>query len=213
MIVRLRQAVAGGARPRRIGLVRLPFIPKRRPPSGWCAGSGYGSRFTFLPGAKMIVRLRQAVAGGARPRRIGLVRLPFIPKRRPPSGWCAGSGYGSRFTFLPGAKMIVRLRQAVAGGARPRRIGLVRLPFIPKRRPPSGWSSFWSRIRESNPPSRLGKPLYYRYTNPADRVYYSRGEEKIQPFFVDGGHLSQPAMDNFLIFPWIKFIIVSGSQE
>ena len=25
----------------------------------------------------------------------------------------------------------------------------------------------WSRIRESNPPSRLGKPLYYRYTNPA----------------------------------------------
>ena len=27
--------------------------------------------------------------------------------------------------------------------------------------------SFLSRIRESNPPSRLGKPLYYRYTNPA----------------------------------------------
>ena len=26
---------------------------------------------------------------------------------------------------------------------------------------------FWSRVRESNPPSRLGKPLYYRYTNPA----------------------------------------------
>ena len=25
----------------------------------------------------------------------------------------------------------------------------------------------WSRVRESNPPSRLGKPLYYRYTNPA----------------------------------------------
>ena len=27
--------------------------------------------------------------------------------------------------------------------------------------------SFWSRIRESNPPPRLGKPLYYRCTNPA----------------------------------------------
>ena len=27
---------------------------------------------------------------------------------------------------------------------------------------------FWSRVRESNPPSRLGKPLYYRYTNPAN---------------------------------------------
>ena len=29
---------------------------------------------------------------------------------------------------------------------------------------------FWSRVRESNPPSRLGKPLYYRYTNPAWNV-------------------------------------------
>ncbi len=27
--------------------------------------------------------------------------------------------------------------------------------------------SFWSRVRESNPPPRLGKPLYYRCTNPA----------------------------------------------
>ena len=27
--------------------------------------------------------------------------------------------------------------------------------------------SFWSRIRESNPPPRLGKPMYYRCTNPA----------------------------------------------
>ena len=32
---------------------------------------------------------------------------------------------------------------------------------------PMGCLLFWSRIRESNPPSRLGKPLYYRYTNPA----------------------------------------------
>ena len=48
--------------------------------------------------------------------------------------------------------------------------------------------SFWSRIRESNPPSRLGKPLYYRYTNPAcsiDWGHYSRGKRKIQPIFVD----------------------------
>ena len=51
-----------------------------------------------------------------------------------------------------------------------------------------GGLSFWSRIRESNPPSRLGKPLYYRYTNPAcsiDRGHYSRGKRKIQPIFVD----------------------------
>ena len=31
--------------------------------------------------------------------------------------------------------------------------------------------SFWSRIRESNPPPRLGKPMYYRCTNPAYEVF------------------------------------------
>ena len=31
-------------------------------------------------------------------------------------------------------------------------------------------SLFWSRVRESNPPPRLGKPLYYRCTNPAVQV-------------------------------------------
>ena len=42
-------------------------------------------------------------------------------------------------------------------------------PLLRKKIPPSRWDSgiLWSRIRESNPPSRLGKPLYYRYTNPA----------------------------------------------
>ena len=39
---------------------------------------------------------------------------------------------------------------------------------------------FWSRVRESNPPSRLGKPLYYRYTNPARWGYYSRPDWKYQ---------------------------------
>ena len=43
----------------------------------------------------------------------------------------------------------------------------------------------WSRVRESNPPSRLGKPLYYRYTNPAFEKHYSRRFWKFQPFFVD----------------------------
>ena len=41
------------------------------------------------------------------------------------------------------------------------------LLFSKKKDHPLGGLSFWSRIRESNPPSRLGKPLYYRYTNPA----------------------------------------------
>ncbi len=39
--------------------------------------------------------------------------------------------------------------------------------LLPKKRHPVGCLFFWSRVRESNPPSRLGKPLYYRYTNPA----------------------------------------------
>ena len=36
----------------------------------------------------------------------------------------------------------------------------------------------WSRIRESNPPSRLGKPLYYRYTNPASVGIIAKGQWK-----------------------------------
>ena len=48
------------------------------------------------------------------------------------------------------------------------RIWIGSIPFpLQKERPPEGGHSFWSRVRESNPPSRLGKPLYYRYTNPA----------------------------------------------
>ena len=67
----------------------------------------------------------------------------------------------------------------------------VRLPTPPRQKKNTtrlGGVSIWSRIRESNPPSRLGKPLYYRYTNPAcsiDRGHYSRPKWKFQPFFVD----------------------------
>ena len=31
----------------------------------------------------------------------------------------------------------------------------------------------WSRVRESNPPQRLGKPLYYRCTNPAYLIFHA----------------------------------------
>ena len=42
---------------------------------------------------------------------------------------------------------------------------------------------WWSRVRESNPPSRLGKPLYYRYTNPAQCVgIIAEGKAKSNPF-------------------------------
>ena len=33
------------------------------------------------------------------------------------------------------------------------------------------FSRDWSRIRESNPPPRLGKPMYYRCTNPAYELF------------------------------------------
>ena len=57
-----------------------------------------------------------------------------------------------------------------------------------------GGPSFWSRIRESNPPSRLGKPLYYRYTNPALR------EAIIAKRFVNCNHfLSVPEGTRYII--------------
>ena len=41
----------------------------------------------------------------------------------------------------------------------------------------------WSRIRESNPPPRLGKPLYYRCTNPA----WMRNSCAVPVFYHSGG--------------------------
>ena len=49
------------------------------------------------------------------------------------------------------------------------------------KRPPKAVFYFWSRVRESNPPPRLGKPMYYRCTNPAQRSYYSREFRPLQP--------------------------------
>ena len=42
--------------------------------------------------------------------------------------------------------------------------------------------SFWSRIRESNPPPRLGKPMYYRCTNPAYELF-ARALRKLRESF------------------------------
>ena len=45
----------------------------------------------------------------------------------------------------------------------------------------------WSWIGESNPPSRLGKPLYYRYTNPALREdIIPEGNGKFNPILSRG---------------------------
>ena len=59
---------------------------------------------------------------------------------------------------------------------------------------------FWSRVRESNPPPRLGKPMYYRCTNPAYELFdralrdireYSGGKAASVPLRM---HVSQGAV-------------------
>ena len=64
---------------------------------------------------------------------------------------------------------------------------IVRFPYRPKKDTPGGGVLFWSRVRESNPPSRLGKPLYYRYTNPAWRHYINCHLKKQAHFDRYGG--------------------------
>ena len=53
-----------------------------------------------------------------------------------------------------------------------------------KRRHPASLI-FWSRVRESNPPPRLGKPMYYRCTNPAHLLPadYIKLPAVLQPLF------------------------------
>lgn len=56
---------------------------------------------------------------------------------------------------------------------------------LQKERHPYGCLSFWSRVRESNPPPRLGKPMYYRCTNPAHLLPadYIKLPAVLQPLF------------------------------
>ena len=62
----------------------------------------------------------------------------------------------------------VALRQAVARGARPRRIYIVRIPIpaIKNADTRMGICIFWQRMRDSNPRKRSQSPVCYRYTNP-----------------------------------------------
>ena len=62
---------------------------------------------------------------------------------------------------------------------------------------------FWSRVRESNPPPRLGKPMYYRCTNPARYSYYiSRGGKKQSRF-------CRPAEELFFSFRALSCFLLS----
>lgn len=75
-----------------------------------------------------------------------------------------------------GTQLGIKDAQYLETGAYITPAGISQIPqgiyFTEKKPPLSGRQKrflFWSRVRESNPPSRLGKPLYYRYTNPAER--------------------------------------------
>ena len=61
---------------------------------------------------------------------------------------------------------------------RKERISLKKVSFVGRQKR----LFFWSRVRESNPPSRLGKPLYYRYTNPASRRIVAQVNGKFNRF-------------------------------
>ena len=65
-----------------------------------------------------------------------------------------------------------RPRAARTPGLRPessgdRTHGFAARPIHQRKTPSIRMVFRWSRVRESNPPPRLGKPLYYRCTNPA----------------------------------------------
>ena len=101
-----------------------------------------------------------------------MVRFPHIPKKKHPVGvllfWsrvresiCIFAREWAKIMVLPpSSRRQATVHRTVA-------FEMVRFPHIPKKKHPVGVLLFWSRVRESNPPSRLGKPLYYRYTNPA----------------------------------------------
>ena len=73
---------------------------------------------------------------------------------------------------------------------------------------------FWSRIRESNPPSRLGKPLYYRYTNPALEPLYQRRNRNSTVFCHMPETLSPLSVIGPAIFPAPKIYryFLSGKE-
>ena len=81
-----------------------------------------------------------------------------------------------------------------------RTTGSLRDSYINKKHHPKDGVFLWSRIRESNPPPRLGKPMYYRCTNPAYELFdralrdireYSGGKAASVPLRM---HVSQGAV-------------------
>ena len=58
-----------------------------------------------------------------------------------------------------------------------------------------------SRIRESDPPPRLGKPMYYRCTNPASFIMINKGNEIIKIFLIMTD--ADRVRINFVYFEWI----------
>ena len=73
----------------------------------------------------------------------------------------------------------------------PKRVGVLQAMYNKQSSTPCqsrrGVLLFWSRIRESNPPSQLGKLLYYRCTNPAYRCIIAEPPEKSNLFLSEKG--------------------------
>ena len=110
--------------------------------------------------------------------RPGAQRLQALP---------GGAGYGSRLPFLQWEerKEAASVCTGVSSCPLDSCIWMGSTPsFLQTRKShPVGWPFLvWSRIRESNPPSRLGKPLYYRYTNPACAGIIAEPAEKSNHF-------------------------------
>ena len=113
--------------------------------------------------------------------------LRYAKTKGNPKGCVSGGWIRESSCILPGRAKLW------SGSVKPSPAALIRAafrwvrllgPFQKIKDRPTGGLLCWSRIRESNPPSRLGKPLYYRYTNPASDKNYSRRKWKIQHFFV-----------------------------
>jgi len=94
------------------------------------------------------------------------IHFPLLFSKKKDHPMCALRGREDTVVeshFLPAGKKISEAcpsSRACAGVHRTPALKSVRLPllFSKKKDHPMGGLSFWSRIRESNPPSRLGKP-------------------------------------------------------
>ena len=159
----------------------LRYAKTKGNPKGCVSGGWIRESSCILPGRAKLW------SGSVKPSPAALIRAAFRwvrllgsfqkIKDRPTGGLLCWSRIRESSCILPGRAKLW------SGSVKPSPAALIRAafrwvrllgPFQKIKDRPTGGLLCWSRIRESNPPSRLGKPLYYRYTNPASDKYYSR---------------------------------------